>query len=218
MQGMSRREGPDLGWSRSSRWRAFSSTGLLYLLSHRTKGQRPHGHGSGTTPTARRGVQTGPRAPARAQARGDAPAFKALHTVVGTGSVALSCLFAFGAIFDVGLSRLAEGASHVVTLYRWIPLGVNEAVGQIPGRAGGVVRGRGVPPRFPLGPDDRLRDVRRLPDPRLLGRLHGPRRGLRALLRVPEPLHVLDARARARRQLPAALRRVGRASGSARTS
>src|SRR5438876_5171880 len=63
------------------------------------------------------------------------PAFKALHTAVGTGSVALSCLFAFGAIFDIGLSRLAQGVSHIVTLYRWIPLSVNESVGQVPGKA-----------------------------------------------------------------------------------
>src|SRR5437667_56729 len=63
------------------------------------------------------------------------PRFRTLHTVVGAGSVALSWLFAFGAIFDVGLGRLSEGASHIVTLYRWIPLGVNEAVGQVPGKA-----------------------------------------------------------------------------------
>ena len=33
--------------------------------------------------------------------------------------------------------------------------------------------------------------------------------GLRAVLRVPEPLHVLDARPRAREQLPADVRRLG---------
>jgi NADH:ubiquinone oxidoreductase subunit 5 (subunit L)/multisubunit Na+/H+ antiporter MnhA subunit len=49
--------------------------------------------------------------------------------------VALSCLFAFGAIFDIGIAGLASGATHVVTLYRWLPLGVNEAVGKVPGKA-----------------------------------------------------------------------------------
>src|SRR5262249_1600143 len=58
-------------------------------------------------------------------------------TMVGVGSVALSVVFAFGAIFDIGLSKLADGASHLVTLYRWIPLGVNEAIGQVPGKAAG---------------------------------------------------------------------------------
>ncbi len=52
-----------------------------------------------------------------------------------------------------------------------------------------------------------------VPHPRLLDRLHAPRgdrRRLRPLLRLPEPLHVLDADARARAEPPAALRRLGR--------
>ena len=59
-----------------------------------------------------------------------------------------------------------------------------------------------------------------LPHPRLLDRLHAPRRDrrrLRALLRVPEPLHVRDADARPRRELPPACSSAGRAWGSART-
>jgi len=63
------------------------------------------------------------------------PRFQKLYSVVGVGSVALSVLFAFGAIFDIGLSKLAAGGSHIVTLYRWIPLGVNESVSQVPGKA-----------------------------------------------------------------------------------
>jgi NADH-quinone oxidoreductase subunit L len=66
---------------------------------------------------------------------GTHPRYKGLHTFVGLASVGLSVIFAFGAIFDLGLSRLAHGASHIVTLYRWIPLGVNEAIGQVPGKA-----------------------------------------------------------------------------------
>lgn len=64
------------------------------------------------------------------------PRFRKLHSLVGTSSVALSVVFGFGAIFDVGLKQLAAGAVHVVTLYRWIPLGVNQSIGQVPGQVG----------------------------------------------------------------------------------
>ncbi len=113
----------------------FVINGLLYLLSHRTQGEaHVDGHGG-----------TGHAAPAAAAAHdahgsghGGAHAIplQAVHTVVGAGSVAIACLLAFGAIFDVGLKAFAEGASHTVTLYRWIPLGVNQAVGQIHGGVG----------------------------------------------------------------------------------
>ena len=45
--------------------------------------------------------------------------------------------------------------------------------------------------------------------PRLLDRVHGPRPGTLALLRLPQPVHVLDAAARARGQLPAGVRGAG---------
>jgi NADH-quinone oxidoreductase subunit L len=63
------------------------------------------------------------------------PRFGSIHSFVGVGSVALSVVFAFGAIFDVGLKTLASGGSHSVTLYRWISLGVNQSAGQVPGKA-----------------------------------------------------------------------------------
>ena len=114
----------------------FLINGLVYLLEHRTHG-KPAGHDphppGDAQPAAESQKAAGyPHAHTHAETR---PRFQTLHTVVGAGSVALACLFAFGAIFDVGLGRLSQGASHVVTLYRWIPLGVNEAVGQVPGRA-----------------------------------------------------------------------------------
>ncbi|HSS44873.1 MAG TPA: NADH-quinone oxidoreductase subunit L [Thermoanaerobaculia bacterium] len=93
----------------------FLVNGFIYLLAHRS---------ASANASAEESAEHGHR---------EIP-FHALHTAVGTGSIALSCLLAFGAVFDVGLSALASGATHVVTLYRWIPLGVNEAVGQIPGR------------------------------------------------------------------------------------
>ncbi len=36
----------------------------------------------------------------------------------------------------MGLKAFAEGASHSMTLWRWIPLGINQSVGQIPGGVG----------------------------------------------------------------------------------
>ena len=117
----------------------FLINGLVYLVEHRTVGA-PAGHapldahgGSVPQPEAESQKDLGhPHAHTHPPTH---PRFQTLHTVVGAGSVALSCLFAFGAIFDVGLGHLSEGASHIVTLYRWIPLGVNEAVGQVPGKA-----------------------------------------------------------------------------------
>jgi NADH-quinone oxidoreductase subunit L len=107
----------------------FLINGFLYLLSHRTKGEA-HGHGeAGHAPVPASAHD------AHGGGHGEAHAipFKMSHTVVGVGSVAIACVLAFGAIFDVGLKAFAGGASHTVTLYRWIPLGVNQSVGQIPG-------------------------------------------------------------------------------------
>src|SRR6266550_1623211 len=49
------------------------------------------------------------------------PRFRTFHTVVGLASAGVSMLLAFGVIFDIGLGALTRGASHAVTLYRWIP-------------------------------------------------------------------------------------------------
>ena len=57
--------------------------------------------------------------------------------------------------------------------------------------------------------DDPGRDRHRLADPHLLARLHGPRRGARPLLLVPEPLHVLHAAAGPGRQPAADVRGLG---------
>ena len=70
-------------------------------------------------------------------------------------------------------------------------------------------RRRGVPARRALGAHARIRHVRRLPHPRLLGRVHGTRPGVRPLLLVPEPLHVLDAHARPRREPADPVRGLG---------
>jgi NADH-quinone oxidoreductase subunit L len=95
----------------------FLVNGLVYLFSRRTAAESSLAAGH---PQAHGHTETGPK-------------WKTLHTVVGTGSVALSCLVAFGAIFDIGVRSLSEGAHHVLTLWRWIPLGLNQSTGQVPG-------------------------------------------------------------------------------------
>jgi NADH-quinone oxidoreductase subunit L len=107
----------------------FLVNGLVYLASHRTRGSAHHAPAD--QPAAESSLEMGhPHAHEHLEAH---PKFKTLHTVVGVGSVGLACLFAFGAIFDLGVKALASGAHHVITLYRWIPLGVNQSTGQVPG-------------------------------------------------------------------------------------
>ena len=67
----------------------------------------------------------------------------------------------------------------------------------------GFVRRR--PDRLPADRRDDDRPAR----PRLLDRLHEPRPGLLAVLRLPQPVHVLDAAAGPRGQLPRRVRRLG---------
>jgi NADH-quinone oxidoreductase subunit L len=107
----------------------FLVNGLVYLVSNRTKGVAVHPPAD--QPEAESIPEPAhPHAHVHLEAE---PKFKTLHTAVGVGSVALSSLFAFGAIFDVGVRALASGGHHVITLYRWIPLGVNQSTGQVPG-------------------------------------------------------------------------------------
>ena len=107
----------------------FLVNGLVYLFSHRTAGAP--GHPPADQPEAESSPDPGhPHAHVHLEAE---PKFKTLHTAVGVGSVGLSCLTAFAAIFDVGIGPLSHGAHHVVNLWRWIPLGVNQATGQVPG-------------------------------------------------------------------------------------
>ncbi|MEP6995391.1 MAG: NADH-quinone oxidoreductase subunit L [Acidobacteriota bacterium] len=115
----------------------FLINGLVYLIGNRPPRPQPgddaHGQGHGDQPAAESAKDAGhPHAHMHEQTH---PRFRMLHSIVGPGSVALSMIFAFGAIFDIGLPGFARGGSYAVTLYRWIPLGVNQAVGQIPGRA-----------------------------------------------------------------------------------
>ena len=108
----------------------FLVNGIVYLFSHRTRAAHP----PADQPAAESSQAAGhPHAHVHLETR---PRRKTLHTFVGTGSVALSCVFAFGAIFDLGIPALASGAHHVLNLWRWIPLGVNQATGQVPGPPG----------------------------------------------------------------------------------
>ena len=74
---------------------------------------------------------------------------------------------------------------------------------------GQLPRRREHPRRPALGRDAARHHGHRVPDPRLLGRLHGGRSGRESLLRVPQPVRVLDAAARARRELRDPARRLG---------
>jgi NADH-quinone oxidoreductase subunit L len=110
----------------------FVVNGLVYLFSHRTHGAAAHPPAD--QPAAESSVAAGhPHAHVHLEAE---PKFKTFHTLIGVGSVAFSCLFAFGAIFDVGVRALSSGVHHVITLYRWIPLGVNQSTGHVPGPLG----------------------------------------------------------------------------------
>ena len=120
----------------------FLVNGFLYLLSHRTKGTAGHGaphvapHADALPQPAAESALAPPGSHPHAHVHEPHHTpFKRIHSIVGPGSVALSALVSFAAIFDIGLSELARGATHVVTLYRWIPLGVNQAVGEVPGPA-----------------------------------------------------------------------------------
>ncbi|MDQ5872409.1 MAG: hypothetical protein M3547_09435, partial [Acidobacteriota bacterium] len=89
----------------------FFVNGLLHLFSHPTRGVPVHPPAD--QPEAESSPDAGhPHAHVHLEAE---PKFKTLHTVVGVGSVGLSCLVAFGAIFEVGLRSLSEGAHHVLT-------------------------------------------------------------------------------------------------------
>jgi NADH-quinone oxidoreductase subunit L len=116
----------------------FLINGLVYLFGNRPT--RPlggagsdHGHGRPAAESAQSPAHPTAHAHEHAEVH---PRFAALHSIVGPGSVFLSMIVAFGAIFDIGLSKFAEGASFTRELYRWIPLGVNQAVGKIPGGVG----------------------------------------------------------------------------------
>jgi len=111
----------------------FLANGLLYALGARPARRDfkhdPHGEQA----AAESGKDEGhPHAHMHGETH---PRFKSIHSFIGVGSVALSVLFAFGAIFDVGVGTLASGGSHVITLYRWIALGVNQSTSQVPGKA-----------------------------------------------------------------------------------
>jgi NADH-quinone oxidoreductase subunit L len=114
----------------------FLINGLLYLLTHRTRGEVSHGDAEDGHGEAHAVPPVAGSHPPTGHGHGEPHPvipFKSVHTAVGVGSVGIACLLAFGAIFDIGLKAFAAGASHSETLYRWFSLGVNQAVGQVPG-------------------------------------------------------------------------------------
>ena len=95
-----------------------------------------------------------------------------------------------------GAALPAEDTATGSTLFTWIPAGDFQV-------DVGVLRRQ--PDRLPA---DRRHDDRPA-RPRLLDRLHEPRPGLLAVLRLPEPVHVLDAPARPGGQLARRVRGLG---------
>jgi hypothetical protein len=111
----------------------FLINGLVHLIGGRPPKTERGSDAHGTQAAAESSKELGhPHAHTHEETL---PRWRAFHTAVGLTSVGLSMVLAFGAIFDIGLGALSRGATHAVTLYHWIPLGVNQAVGQIPGPA-----------------------------------------------------------------------------------
>ncbi len=108
----------------------FLVNGLVYLFSHRTaRASR------GILPPISRRRSRAPSRDTRTPTCTSRPSRSSRRSTrwSAPARVGLSCLAAFGAIFDVGIGPLSHGAHHVVNLWRWIPLGVNQATGQVPG-------------------------------------------------------------------------------------
>ena len=126
--------------------------------------------------------------------------------LVAAGTVFLSFLVA---VYGVVQAHQAPEHALVETLFTWLPGGVAETAVHGAGRHG-LQRRVGLPAGPAVVGDGAVRDVRGLPDPRLLDRVHGPRPGLRPLHGVPEPLHVRDAHPGAGGELRGPVRGVGR--------
>ena len=121
-----------------------------------------------------------------------------------------------GLALDPGRLRALAARLHRPALPRRLPArdrldGLALALGrQLPGRR--------EHPRRPALDRDAARDHRRrLPDPRLLRRLHARRHRGEAVLRLPQPVRVLDAAARAGRATSCSCSPAGGSSASPRT-
>ena len=111
--------------------------------------------------------------------------------IIATATVGTAFLLALIAAIDVLAGQRPRRDRHLV-------------------RVAARARRRGLVPVGPaLGADDTGGHRGRVADPRLLDRVHARRRSLRAVLRLPEPVHLLDADAGARQQLRSDVRRVG---------
>ncbi len=127
---------------------------------------------------------------------------------VAVASSGLAMVAAFAAIVD-WWSSVGAAAVHVNTMFTWIPAGFGHDRRRPARRPAGRLR---LPHRLTVRHDAVLRDVRGVPDPRVLDRVHArrEREGVRAVLRVPEPVHVRDAHAGSRGQPRRDVRRLGR--------
>ena len=116
-----------------------------------------------------------------------------------TAMVAASFVCAVAVTIDLH-SQAADDRVHVVSLFTWLPVGTLQV------KAAFLVD----PLSTTMAP---VRHRRRRADPHVLGRLHARRPEVLEVLHLPEPLRVLDADARARREPARHVPRLGGRGG-----
>ncbi len=137
---------------------------------------------------------------------------KSTVSAVCVGAVVVAFLFACFAVVEY--THYAHGTGQPfeeVFVYTW--LGSGDSASRLPQERR---HGRRLQRRLRIPARSALRDLaalcyrRRHADPHLLHRIHGARRRLLPLLRIPEPLHVRHAHAHPGEQLHANVRWLGR--------
>ncbi len=112
----------------------FLVNGFLYLrLAPDERGGRPRPRPQRAQPEPPRAPRT---RPTRTAATGDDPLQDRPHDRRNRHRSRSRASSRSARSSTWGSRPSPPGRVHTVTLYRWIPLGVNEAVGQVPGRAG----------------------------------------------------------------------------------
>ena len=127
--------------------------------------------------------------------------------VIAAGAVLISFIFAAGAVYQLAATAPNTSAPTSSKLYEWINAGSAVTTS---GEETRFVGGLGLPAGSAVFGDGSGRHRNRFPDPRLLHRIHVGGGRVLPILRLPEPLHVLDADAGSREQLPDDVHRVGR--------
>ena len=130
---------------------------------------------------------------------------KTVVGIIGAGAVLISFIFSAGAVYQlIQLEpNIARSRSSSMNGSRWAGAYEERRTGELLGRLG-------ISARSAVVGDDPGRYGYRFSDSRLFHRLHARRGRLLSFLRLSEPLHVLDAHAGPRKQLPDDVHRLGR--------